>query len=291
MAIENAPEEFQDEEIVVDKNIQEIEEEQDDVQDEGSYVEDYDPENPTEEQAQALSMGWRPEGVEGKRAVTAAEFVDRQQFFDKIRKQSKEIKELREAFNLQKQADNQARKIQIEKLEQKLRAERKQAIEDNDGERFDEIDEELANLKSEKSELDNAPVVDETAIKEEAQRNFQNWLQDNSWYKEDFEMAQTADKYGEWYARNNPDGYTPEEFYSAINNHVKKKFPEYFGVNTKRTKPAPVSKSTRGVESKTKSKYKVSDLPEGGEEVMKKMIRLKLYDSQEDYLNDFFGNQ
>jgi len=286
MAIENAPEEFKVENVE-ETEVEVTEELQDDVQEiEVSYVEDFDPENPTEIQKQAIDMGWNPEGVQGKRAIGAEEFVDRKQFFDRISKQNREIKELREAIDLMKESDKQARKRQIEDVEKRLRTERKAALEEQDGDKFDEIEEELDKLRTEKTELDKS-----SAKTEQKDELFEGWVKNNSWYQDEFEMAQEANQFGQWYAqKNSSSGYTPEEFYEAIEKHVRKKFPEHFGINTRRDKPSPVASAKPGKIVK-QDKYKASDLPEGGVEAMRKMIRLGIFQDEQEYLKNFFENQ
>lgn len=49
-------------------------------------------------EVKAIEMGWNPEGVEGKRNLSAEEFVDRKELYDSIHSLKKQNKRLEEGY-------------------------------------------------------------------------------------------------------------------------------------------------------------------------------------------------
>jgi len=57
----------------------------------------------TEVEQEAMQHGWTPEGVEGKRNLSAEEFMDRQPLYDDIRSLKKQTRKQQEAIDAMRQ--------------------------------------------------------------------------------------------------------------------------------------------------------------------------------------------
>ena len=108
----------------------------------GEQVPDTTPQVSEIEQ-RALDMGWRPrEEFQGSDDdfIDAKEFVRRKPLFDKIEHSSKEIKELRKAFNALTEHYTKVKETEYNRALSSLKAARREAMTNGDGERFDVLD-------------------------------------------------------------------------------------------------------------------------------------------------------
>ena len=128
----------------------------------------------SEVELEAIEQGWNPEGVEGKRNLTAEEFLDRKPLYDDLRKTKRQIRKQQEQLEALKKhvsiADERARERAIRELTQQKR----EALENEDYDGVIAIDEQIAETKA-------APLTPETP----SSAAFENWREDNEWYDED----------------------------------------------------------------------------------------------------------
>ena len=64
----------------------------------GSPNTDLDGETYSAEEQEAMEHGWKPEGAEGKRNLSAEEFLDRQPLYDEMRSLKKQTRKLQEGM-------------------------------------------------------------------------------------------------------------------------------------------------------------------------------------------------
>lgn len=179
----------------------------------------------TDIEIKALDLGWRPkEEFEGDEEafIDAKEFVRRQPLFDKISQQSREIKEVRKALEALKTHYTTVKESEYERALQTLKNERKAALTDGDGDKFEALDEEIKTTEKQLEaikEQQNIPVVSEPP------QEFVDWKNANRWYSETAYMRNFADEYGLRLAKQ---GVPPGEVLKQVTAAVKKEFPHKF---------------------------------------------------------------
>jgi hypothetical protein len=178
--------------------------------------------------SEASSMGWNPE-YDGPDKLDPREFVLRKPLYDEQRKLKRKVKELETTIRTQSQIQEQLIIKEREEAIQKLKQEKRSAVEEGDGGKVIEIDEELERIKSQ-------PVQ-----KAGPSQEFIEWSSDpnNAWYGEDNTMTLWADAYGARAAQANP-GRNVSDIFAEITREVRKAFPHRFK-NPNREKTNSVS--------------------------------------------------
>ena len=240
----------------------------------------------SEIQQEAVAQGWNPEGAEGKRNLTAEEFLDRKPLYDEIHKVKKQLKQQSKAVEAIKQHGELARTRMHEDHVKELEAAKRTAYEEMDFDKADEISNEIVEAKVEHAKADE--VID---VQGDVQATLEEWVEENSWYKENEFLQRQAEKEGKVYRLDNPNA-SFEDVLDHISKTVKKDFPEKFQ-NMNRQKPSTVEGGAQGARRKpaTSKKKTVKDLPEEAIPVMKTLIQAGAFKTQEDYVNDYFSNQ
>ena len=241
----------------------------------------------TEVELEAMEQGWTPEGVEGKRNLSAEEFLDRKPLYDKMHKLEKQLKQQAQAVEAIKQHEKMVRERMHEEHLKELKAAKKTAFEEMDYDRVEEIDEEIYKAKK---DHDNAPAVQPVVdTQAEIQATLEEWVEKNNWYVEDKVMKRFAEGEGSDFRASNPDA-TFDEVLAHISKTVKKEFPEKFQ-NMNRTKPSSVEGSSASARRSpaTAKQKSVKDLPEEAIPVMKTLVRSGAFKSEQDYVNDYFN--
>lgn len=226
----------------------------------------------SEVEQEAMEHGWNPEGVEGKRNLSAEEFMDRQPLYDDIRSLKKQYRKLNEGYAALQEHHKHVRETERAKLLQQLKAAKKEALEQDNYDAVVELDDKIAEAKVVPEEATN--IV------------FEQWVDKNDWYHQDSELKQYADMIGTGYAEQHPNK-NPSEIYDYVGEEVRKRFPDKFG-NQKRTRPTSVEGASKGSRSTPKSKYSVKDLPEEARSIMKNIVRTGAM-TEEQYLKEYFG--
>lgn len=181
----------------------------------------------TEVELKAMEMGWRPkEQFEGSEDdfIDAKEFVRRQPLFEKISHQSREIKDVKRALEALKTHYTTVRETEYKRALDVLKRERKTALTDGDGDKFDALDEEIKLVEKQVEDIKqikDAPLVDTPQEHPE----FTSWKSQNSWYEKTAYMRQFADDYGTQLAAK---GVPPAEVLKEVAKAVRKEFPHKF---------------------------------------------------------------
>lgn len=243
----------------------------------------------TEIELEAMEQGWNPEGVEGKRTLTAEEFLDRKPIYDRLHKQDKTIKDLRKGLEAMQQHEKMVRGRMHQDHLAELKAAKKEAFERFDYDAVEKIDEDIhqAKVEYDKTAAPAVPVVSAADI----QATLEVWVEKNTWYTEDKVMKRFAEGEGQDFRKENPDA-SFDEVLDHIAKVVKKEFPEKFQ-NMSRTKPSSVEGSATGgrrVPATPKQKS-VKDLPEEAVSVMKTLVRAGAFKTEQDYVNDYFNQK
>ena len=229
----------------------------------------------SEIELQAIEHGWNPEGVEGRRTLTAEEFMDRQPLYDDLKKTRRQLRKQQEQIDALKQhvtvVDERAR----ERALAELKAEKRSALEDENYDAVIEIDERIAETK-------NAPVAEQPTAA------FDAWRDENEWYDENPDMKDYADMVGTHYAQKNP-GVATDKVFEHVTKEVKARFADKFK-NPRREAPNPVEGASRGRAPANGKKHSVRDLPEEHRQIMQTLVRGGTM-KEEEYLKQYFGDE
>ena len=235
----------------------------------------------TEIEQKALEMGWRPkEEFDGNEAefIDAKEFVRRQPLFDKISHQSREIKEVRKALEALKTHYTTVRESEYERALASLKTARKTALSDGDGDKFDQLDDEIKIVEK---QVESIKAVKEAPIVQESNEHpeFTSWKNQNRWYESTGYMRKFADDFGTELAAR---GVPPSEVLKQVAQAVKKEFPSKF-VNANKENAAPVNSGASG--SGQRSASIEGSLSEQERNIMNTLVRSGTI-TKEKYLAD-----
>jgi hypothetical protein len=232
----------------------------------------------------ARDQGWvsKEEWVESGRDAAewrpAKEFVDRGELYKSIHTTKRELKQTQAALT----ALQAHHRLVFEKAHQQamrdLKTERRQALRSDDIDRVEQIETEIEKLQDthikEAQQLQQVQV----ATQNNAQVEFESFVQRNPWYISDKKLKDEADAAGFIYLNN---GGSKEGLLTHVERTMKEKFPDKFGV--KRAAPnavAPVSK-----QSASRKERADVDLDESQREVMNTFVRMGVM-TKEQYMND-----
>lgn len=237
---------------------------------------------PSSIEKQAMDMGWRPkEEFSGDEDdfIDAKEFVRRKPLFDKIEHQGKQIKAVTKALQEFKQHYTKVEEVAVTKAIQQLKQARKEALTDGDGDRFDILDDQIKNAEQQLRQIEvskNTPVVEEAG---ETHPEFVAFKNRNSWYLQDADLTQFADKLGIGLAAT---GMTPSEVLVEIEKQVRSRYPDKF--KNKNKESAPDTENSRA-SSKPNRKEDDSFMSDVDKKVMNDLIRQGVL-TKDEYIRD-----
>ena len=231
-------------------------------------VEDY-----SDVEVQAMEHGWNPEGIDGKRNLTAEEFLDRQPLYDDIRSLKKQTRKLQDGIEAMKQMQEGIRTREREKTIRELQASKKLALENENYDAVIEIDDHIAQARVQ----ENTP---------KSNLAFEQWVDKNDWYHQDQDMKEYADMIGAGYFQQNPNRNVTD-VYEYVSKEVKARYPEKFG-NSNRERHSPVEGARKGRSSTSSAKHSARDLPEEDRRIMETIVRSGAM-TKEDYLKEYFS--
>jgi hypothetical protein len=214
----------------------------------------------------ALEMGWKPEtDWEGapEDFIEAKEFVRRKPLFEKIEHQSKELKQLRVAFEAFKTHHTKVKEGEYQRALKQLKDARRQAMTDGETDRALVIEDKIEEIQEQKQEFDSAQQS--TQVDNEPRPEFVRWSNENSWYNKDRAMTSFADRLGVELAQK---GWAPEEVLREVTREVKKEFEHKFK-NPNRERGSGVESSTRRGSTSTAA-FALSDEET---QIMNRMVR------------------
>jgi hypothetical protein len=235
--------------------------------------------SPIEEKA--IQMGWRPkEQFEGdeEEFIDAKEFVRRQPLFDRIESQNKQLKNVTKALEALKGHYTRVEEAAVQKAINQLKAQRKSALADGDGDSFELIDDEIKKAETQLQQIEqvkNNPIVEETVVHPE----WQAFQSRNPWYTNTGYMRKFADEIGADLASK---GIPPVEVLKQVEQAVRKEFPNKF-VNPNKEKAPDVEENKGG--PKPMGKSSDSFMNEQERKVMNDLVRSGLL-TKEKYIAD-----
>jgi len=220
---------------------------------------------------EAISKGWNPQGVEGRRNLTAEEFLDRQPLYDKIHKSDRAVKRLQEQQEALMKHLEMLQNNVVDRTVEDLKRQKKEALEEEDHDRVIEIDEKIIKARE-------APEPPKPTQSTEV---FDTWVEENTWYEQDAKLRRYADAVGAEYAQQY--GEITPALLNKIALEVKETFPDKF--NGTRTRPSPVEGAQRGRGKARAAKYSAKDLDEDARNVMRTLVRNGTYSNEQEYIS------
>lgn len=230
----------------------------------------------------AIEMGWRPkEEFDGDETdfIDATEFVRRKPLFDKIEHQNKELKEVKKVLRSLQDHHVKVKETEFQRAVELLKAQKKQAYEEGDTDRIIEVDDQIADMRAQRTA--QAKAVEVTQEAQQIHPDFANWVSQNGWYAQDKSLRKFADSLGVSYAEDNPH-LTPNEVLKFVTSKVKQAYPEKF-TNPNKNKPAAVDGGTQS--TKVKQSNGSFQLTEEETRVMNQFVRAGIL-TKEQYIAD-----
>jgi len=227
---------------------------------------------PSEVETEAMSKGWSSEGVEGKRNLSAEEFLDRQPLYDKMHKTDRAMKRVEDQNTAITAHLEMMRKSLSENKVDSLKEKKREAIENQEHDEVMRIDEEIIKASQE----------EEVVIPEETASNdaYDTWLEQNQWYENNDDMKAYADRLGAGILAQDPN-MTLKDVYTEVSEEVKIRFSDQFKAKSKTS--SVESGRPRG-RAKV-AKYTVKDLDSETQSVMNNLVRSGVM-TEAEYLSD-----
>lgn len=257
-------------------------------QERSTATEDQSTQEYTEIELKAMAQGWVPADEwqgDPEDHVDAREFIRRGELMDRIRSQTKQLRnqsskidKLEKALNELAEHNKKLAEIEFKKALDVLRKEKAEALVEEDTDRVAKIEEQIDELKESKAKIEQTkPVATDNRTPEEIareeQRIYEEWVSkpENKWYTENDVMQAYADKVATDYYRDNPDVPFTEVIEYAVRK-VKERFPKEFA-NKRRSAPSSVAETddttTTRKSRSSKSKFTARDLTEDQLQVAK----------------------
>jgi hypothetical protein len=173
----------------------------------------------------AKGKGWKPKTeFSGDSWVDAEEFVKREPLFDRIKKQSTDIKEMREIIGNMAEHYKKSQDVAVQKAITDLKTQKKEAIEVGDVAKVEQIDKDIEEQRK---------VVADVPKKTEIKPEITKWVKENKWFDTNQKMQKSAISFNKSYAEENPEA-TLEETLEETAKYIKIRFPDEFKDNTAR---------------------------------------------------------
>jgi hypothetical protein len=240
-------------------------------------------------EADARTMGWRPESEfsgDPEDFVSAKEFVQRKAFFDKISDVKKENKELRESIAKFAEHHKNIETYTRKQILAELKSQKKEALATGDEDRLVEVDDAIVQFHLKEKEFEAEEKVKEAQAK--AKNNgdapeFVEWKSRNKWYTTDPELTEDANDLGSVYHNRNPDK-SPMDVLAHVEKQIRKLHPEKFA-NANREKATTVETGGKGDQGSRHSKdvYKLSD---DEKKIGQKWVKQGLYKDLNEYATE-----
>lgn len=215
-------------------------------------------------ESRARKMGWKPEAeFDGDKSkwIPAKEYVDRAPLYDEIKRLRRKVGDVEHAISQFKQHHSKVEEAAYKRAMEDLKMEKIRALETGDHAKVVDIDEEIAELKSNKAQAQkpsNGPSPE-----------FTEWVAENPWYNDDEDLREAADTLGIGYASRYPNK-APADAFAYVAKKIKELYPHKFRSTPRPT--APTVEGSRTVPKKPKA-FSFDDLNEAQKQVAKTFER------------------
>lgn len=243
-------------------------------------------------EAEARSKGWKPEeefdgNKEGKRFVSAEEFLDREKFFEKISSQSSRIKKMESVLEKMHEHVQRSEKAAYDKALTDLQTQKTLAVQDGDVEKFKSLDQQHADLMQQQIQTETASQQAQDSERQSKLAEFQQknpWFNVNASFGDDYAMTTYALGISHKLAQTNP-GLSLEDELKVVEDEVKKTFAHKFN-NPNKEKPAQVLPSTGKPSTGGKPSITMKDLPADHQQICRDFCKMIPGYSEEQYIKE-----
>ncbi len=239
----------------------------------------------------ASEMGWTPdfEGRDGKEAVDAKTFIKNTVNVNKaqnvtIGKLTKDLGTIKIDVKKALKHQDAATADRIEGLKAELKELKRAAIKDGDVDEVEKIEQQITEI-DEKAEEANE---EEETKKDDP--DYAAWKVSNDWYGNDIRLSRYADAISE---DKEYSGLSMKELLVVVDKEIapflpkKEKVPET--TPGRKNKQGGVNDVVGNSNSSHSGKrHTVSDLPEGGEDVAKSLVKSGVFKNKQEYVDDYF---
>ena len=236
-------------------------------------VEVLEKQEPVEIEELATEIGWRPDGELDAKAYILKSRDIQDTMREHIKTQKKQLGELGSSVAELKTHNELVYKAELKRKDaeiNQLKKERKEAIEDGDVEKVEELDGQIDGLKDEISKPKQAPVNSE----------FDKWVEKNKWYTEDAEMKEAADKIAD-----ENEGAPFKTVARLVGLEIKEKFPNKF-----KSKTIPASPVEGAGKRTATGKFTRADLTDSQKTIMNQFVRQGIM-TEKQYISDIATQQ
>ena len=216
----------------------------------------------------ASEIGWRSDGELDAKAYILKSKDIQATMRDHINTQKKHLTDLNTSVTELKAHNELVYKAEVKKLTSELdtlKKVRKEAIEDGDVEKVEELDGQIDGLKETMSRPHKA-----------ANTEFDTWLGKNQWYTDDNAMKELADKIAD-----ENEGAPFKTIARLVELEVKRDFPDKFQA-VKKPASSPVESASKKI---TTSKFTEADLSDSQKQTMNQFVKLGIL-TKKQYIED-----
>ncbi len=229
----------------------------------------------------ARQKGWKPlkewDG-DPEDWVSAKEFVGREKLFKKIhdlqyslgqqsKKQSEDLAQIKEHFA-------KVRETEYKRAVAELKAEKREALANQDVDAAERIEERMDALKDEQTQVKQQVATSSNA---QPTQEFVDWQGRNKWFNSDTDMTQVATELGVSHAMANPS--KPQTaILEYVEKRIKQMYPEKFGTKTRTPSPVDGGGNSRMTDSSgtnKKGKLTTADLDDTERHVLSTLLKTK----------------
>lgn len=238
----------------------------------------------SEVETEVMEQGWLPKDkwVEAGRDPdewrSAKEFKERGEFFSTIHQLKRDNKAQAAALDSMKRHHQFVFDQAYRKAQADLRKERRNALQNEDIDRVEEIESEMERLNTEystqKQELTKVEVQPQQAPELDA------FVGRNPWYQTDSELRDEADAIGLVFANRNP-GSRPDVILKHVETTIRKRHPDKFGARKAAPNAVASVDRTRG-NRKAESSYALDEMET---KIMTDLVRAGVM-TKEQYIAD-----
>lgn len=251
---------------------------------------------PTENEVKARRLGWVPKdewkGPEN-RWRDADEFLERGEEIqgylkgnlDRLQTQlserDREIAEIKAAMEDFRKHHNETEARAYRRAIEELKALKAEAIENRDGAKVIELDDQIEQLREAQKKPAEPPVQ---KADQQVSQEYLEWLPQNTWYIQDKELGLLAEHLGNVIKSENP-GLVGKPFLDEVTKRVKDMRPEKFD-NPNRTHAAVATGSDGARPATSKKKKTYNDLPPDAKQACDRFVK-QGWMTQEQYLKEY----
>lgn len=257
-------------------------------------VQDVVDQQPSESEVKARRLGWLPqEEFQGnpeqwrdadsflKRGEEIHGFMkaDIEKLHTTVAQRDRELQELRASMEEFRKFHNETAERAYKRAIDELKQLKAEAVNQGDGSRVVELDDEIAQLK----EAQKKPVIEEKKAAPAPSREYEDWLPQNRWFVEDAELNQLAESFGEVLMLKHPE-LKGKAFLDEITKRVKRAAPEKFENPNRNFAAVSGNGDNRPAAKKTKKSYEA--LPDEAKRECDNFVR-KGWLTQEQYVKEY----